>query len=349
MASQGVDGLIIPLGGDMKWLIGDETSPSERLTALVIKSDETVLVTPSLEYRGLNKMPNVFSIRCWDDGDSPIDLIHELLYGASRISFGEQMWARNVFKLQDAFKGKGVIWQDATAIISPIRRRKEPAEIAALAEVAACVDRVIADLQAGKVLFRGRTERQVADDVDRLMKSYGHEKVDFVMVAFGPNVDHPHHEPDNTIIGGGGILQFDIGGSKNGYFSDTTRCLHIGKPSAEISEAYDLLFKAHAAAVATVKPDVPANQIDRVARDIIEQYFPGKFIHRTGHGIGLEIHEHPFIVKDNYDPLESGNVFSIEPGIYNDRKWGMRLEDIVVVTDNGAQLLNHTCRDLVAI
>lgn len=352
MGKQDVHGLIVPISGDLEWLIGHSAFPLERLTALVITlTNKPVLIVPDLEYPGVNQMPDVFMTVKWGDGEQPYSLITDLLPKSEclNLAVGGRMWAQHLIEIQYRFsKDIDINWEDASKIIPPLRRCKDEAEVVALRTVSECVDQVVLQIQEGYIEFKGRTERQVAEEINRLMIECGHDKVDFVLVSTGANAAIPHHMPDDTVIGDG-ILLFDIGGTKNGYHSDTTRCVHIGQPTDDVWEAYGVLREAQEAAVQAVKPGAPASYVDMVARAMIEERYPGKFIHRTGHGIGMDEHEHPFIASDNQEPLEVGNAFSIEPGIYLEGRWGMRLEDIVVVTPTGCERLNQRSRELVVI
>jgi Xaa-Pro aminopeptidase len=355
MIKKSTDAVIIPISGDLEWLLGYQAMVLERLTALVITNDSSkmpVLIVPDLALPEVNQMPGIFECKSWGDGENPYEIIHSMFHDqlCETISVGGRMWSQHLIELQKLFASEVETWTTVVDIIGPLRRRKDHDELTALSCAAAAVDAVIKDIQEGRVPLRGRTEKQVAEHLDGLMRKYGHERVDFILVQHGPNAAVPHNMPSDTVIGDG-IILFDMGGIINGYHSDCTRCVHVGKPSTEVQAAYDLLQRAQQAAVDAVKPGVPACDIDAACRNLIEAEgaFPGYFIHRTGHGIGMDEHEVPFIGSEYPDPVEAGNTFSIEPGIYVDGKFGMRLEDIVYVTEDGCLRLNQNPRELIVV
>jgi len=230
-----------------------------------------------------------------------------------------------------------------------------PAELAALRRAAAAVDRVAADLQAGLVPLVGRTEAQVSAEIRRRVVDEGHQRVNFAIVAAGENAASPHHEPGDRVIREGEVVLCDFGGTMHdetgvGYCSDITRCVFTGEPDAEQAEAYAVLLEAQQAAVAAARVGTPAEEVDATARRIITEAGWGEqFIHRTGHGIGIEEHEDPYIVSGNPTPLEPGHAFSIEPGIYVAGRFGFRLEDIVVAAEAGPDPLNLADHDLALL
>jgi Xaa-Pro aminopeptidase len=240
-------------------------------------------------------------------------------------------------------------------LLDPLRRRKDAHEIVALARAAAAADRVAVQLQSGQVPLVGRTEAEVSADLGRRLLIEGHARVNFAIVAAGPNAASPHHEPGGRRIGRDEVVLCDFGGTMLdafgvGYCSDTTRCVVVGRPTAEVVRAHDVLRDAQATAVAAATVGTPAAQVDAVAKQVLaDGGFAGRCIHRVGHGIGVEAHEEPYLVEGNDTPLAAGEVFSIEPGIYLPGQWGMRLEDIVVATDDGPRPLNRSDRSLVAL
>ena len=205
-------------------------------------------------------------------------------------------------------------------------------------------------LQRGEIPLVGRTEAQVSADLSSRLVAEGHDKVNFAIVGAGPNAASPHHHASGRVIEAGEIVLCDFGGTMDGYCSDITRCVFTGEPPAEIADAYAVLHAAQAAGVAAATVGTPCEDVDRVAREMIaDAGFGDYFIHRTGHGIGLEEHEDPYIIAGNTEPLVAGHAFSVEPGIYVGGRWGMRLEDIVVATDAGPQSLNVADHNLVSV
>jgi len=227
---------------------------------------------------------------------------------------------------------------------------KDAAEIAALRAAGAAADRVADQLHRGEIPLVGRTEAQVSADISARLVAEGHDKVNFAIVAAGANAASPHHHAGDRVIQRGEIVLCDFGGTMAGYCSDTTRCVFTGDPPAEIADAYAVLHEAQAASVASAEVGTPCEDVDRAARDVIAAAgYGAQFIHRTGHGIGMEEHEDPYIVSGNTRPLEPGHAFSVEPGIYVAGRWGMRLEDIVVATPDGPEALNASDHALVSV
>ena len=238
----------------------------------------------------------------------------------------------------------------AGPVIRERRMRKDAAEIAALRDAGAAIDRVHARVH--EWLRPGRTEAEVGADIAAAIVEEGHTQADFVIVGSGPNGASPHHDVSGRVIEKGDVVVVDIGGPLPvGYNSDSTRTYAVGEPhDADVAETYAVLQRAQAAAVAAVKPGVTAEQVDAAARDIIaDAGFGEYFIHRTGHGIGLDVHEEPYIIAGNALPLEPGMAFSVEPGIYQPGRWGARIEDIVVVTGDGAESVNNQPHELVVL
>jgi Xaa-Pro aminopeptidase len=211
---------------------------------------------------------------------------------------------------------------------------------------------VAAQLQAGEVAFIGRTEAEVSVEIGRRLRAEGHQRVNFAIVGSGPNSASPHHEPGARVIGAGEPVVCDFGGTLDGYCSDITRTFWTGdaEPPAEFRDLYAVLHSAQSSAVDAAVVGTPCEDVDGVARRIIGDggYGP-QFIHRTGHGIGIEEHEDPYLVGGNCDPLVPGHAFSIEPGIYFAERWGARIEDIVVASHDGPMALNTVDHGLVHV
>jgi Xaa-Pro aminopeptidase len=258
------------------------------------------------------------------------------------------MWARFLVDLLAHLPS--VSWFRSVEVLGPLRMRKDDAEIAALRAAGAAVDRIAAQLQAGEIPLVGRTEAQVSADLSARILAEGHDVVNFAIVAAGENAASPHHHPGSRVIRAGEIVLCDFGGTMNGYCSDITRCVHIGTPPADLAAAYAVLLEAQQTSVASAVVGTPCEEVDAAARDVIAAAGWGDyFVHRTGHGIGMDAHEDPYIVSGNALPLAAGHAFSIEPGIYVPGKWGMRLEDIVVASDAGPDPMNRVNHELVIV
>ena len=225
--------------------------------------------------------------------------------------------------------------------------RKDPEEVQALARAAAAIDQVVEGLPG--LRWGGRSEQALARDIEQAIRDT-HDECCFVIVASGPNAASPHHVPTGRVLGSGDAVVVDIGGRLDGYCSDTTRTLVVGEPPAGFAELYALLHAAQLAGCAAVRPGVPASAVDAACRDPIAAAGHGElFLHRTGHGIGLEEHEDPYLVAGNDEPLEPGMAFSIEPGLYPQGRYGARIEDIVVCAADGPDVLNQAPRDLYVV
>ncbi|RPI26006.1 MAG: aminopeptidase P family protein, partial [Actinobacteria bacterium] len=316
----------------------------ERLTMLVLTEGEAVLVVPELEAPRVS--PGAFEVRPWRETEDPVAVVASLAGGARSAAIGDETWASFLLRLQDAMPD--TVFGTASGLMRALRIRKDDDELTALREAGHAVDRVVAALSAME--FAGKTERHLAREVAAMAEAEGHDPLGFAIVASGPNGASPHHEPTERVIARGDLVVVDFGGRRNGYCSDTTRTFSAGEPTAEQAAAFEVLARAQAAAVEAVRPGIEAQHIDRVARAVIRDagYGP-RFIHRTGHGIGMDVHEHPYLVEGNDEPLEPGMAFSVEPGIYLAGEWGMRIEDIVCVTEDGVERLNRSERILFRV
>jgi Xaa-Pro aminopeptidase len=340
----GVDALVIVPGPELRYLIGTGHASYERLTALLVpRSEAPALVVPALEAPGYADGPlDALGIEVlpWRDGSDPYALAAERLGKPERVAISDGMTARQVLPLRQVL---GDAEQTlAGPIVSSLRIRKDFAEVEALRRAGAAIDRVHARM--GEWLRSRRTEAEVGADIAAAIVAEGHELADFVIVASGPNSASPHHALSDRVIEPGDVVVVDIGGPfPDGYNSDSTRTYSVGEPrDAGVRAAYGVLQEAQQAAVNAVRSGVTAESVDAAARDVItDAGFGDAFLHRTGHGIGLEVHEEPYIVAGNDLALEPGMAFSIEPGIYFADRWGARIEDIVIVTETGADRLNN--------
>ncbi|HEX5143621.1 MAG TPA: Xaa-Pro peptidase family protein [Mycobacterium sp.] len=350
-ADAGLAGLVITPGYDLRYLVGSRAETFERLTALVIPiSGPATVVVPRLELAALRESAVIdlgLSLRPWVDGENPYALVQEALGGGTvATAVTESMPALHLLPLAEIL---GVVPVLATDVLRSLRMIKDPAEIDALRKAGAAIDRVHA--RVPEFLVPGRTEAEVAADINKAIVAEGHSSAAFIIVGSGPHGADPHHEVSDRELQAGDIVVVDIGGPyEPGYNSDSTRTYSIGEPSAEVAQQYSILQQAQRVAVDAVRPGVTAEQVDAAARDVLADAGLGEyFVHRTGHGIGLSVHEEPYIVAGNDLPLRPGMAFSVEPGIYFPGKWGARIEDIVIVTEDGAEPVNHRPHELIVV
>ena len=352
-SKQGIDVLLLSVGADLPYLTGYEAMPLERLTMLVLPvHGDATLVVPALEAPRVIEQPDLFSIRPWRETEDPVSIVADLAGRPETAAIGDRTWSTFLLALQRAMPS--TTFTKASSVMSRVRATKTDAEVELLRRAAAAVDLIAADLQTGSIPLVGRTEAEVSADLGRRMLESGHDRVNFAIVAAGENAASPHHHAGGRVIERGEVLLCDFGGTmiEDGVWacSDITRCAWLGEPPAEFAELYDVLFEAQAAGVATAEVGTPAEDVDRACRKrIADAGYGDYFVHRTGHGIGFEAHEDPYIVEGNASPLVAGNAFSVEPGIYIPGKWGARLEDIVVATESGPEALNKVDHHLAVI
>ena len=349
MAEHDIDSVLLSVGHDLPYLTGYTAMPLERLTMLVVpRDDSATMVIPALEAPRVRDVPGVFDLLPWSETQDPTAIVARLASGSRRIAVGDQMWARFLVELLPQLPGAE--FTRAVDVVGPLRMAKDQAEIDALAAAGAAVDRIAGELQRGEIPLVGRTEAEVSAHLGRRIIEEGHDKVNFAIVAAGENAASPHHHAGSRVIQPNEIVLCDFGGTMAGYCSDTTRCVFTGEPTAEIAEAYAVLHEAQRVGADAGVVGTPCQEVDRATRKVIDDAGFGEyFIHRTGHGIGMEEHEDPYIVEGNDLPLEAGHAYSVEPGIYVPGTWGMRLEDIVVATDDGPRRLNNSDHSLVAV
>ncbi|MCA2177377.1 Xaa-Pro peptidase family protein [Nonomuraea glycinis] len=350
-AKAGLDALLLTPGPDLRYVSGYDAKPLERLTCLVVPAAaEPYMMVPRLELPAAQASPAArlgLDFVAWDETEDPYRIAARRLGEVARVGLADRMWAMSSLRFRDALPGAEQVL--AGNVLRELRMRKSPGEVAALREAGEAIDSV--HRQVPQFLRAGRTERAVARDIAEAILAAGHDTIDFVIVASGPNGASPHHEVSDRVIQQGEPVVVDIGGQlHNGYCSDSTRTYSLGEPPADFAAYYEVLRRAQAAACDAVRPGVTCESIDATAREIIAEAGYGEhFIHRTGHGIGIETHEEPYIVAGNGEPMEAGFAFSVEPGIYLAGRHGARIEDIVVCTETGGERLNTTTRELVII
>jgi Xaa-Pro aminopeptidase len=344
MAEAGLDVLLISAGTDLRYLTGYEGMRTERLVCLVLPVlAEPFLVVPRLEEPGAVASGVPVEVVAWDETDDPYALVARRVT-AKRAGVDNHMWAEQVLAFRAAMPSAGQ--ELAGTVLSELRMRKTPQEADSLRAAGAAIDRVHASM--GDWLRAGRTESEVARDIADAIVRAGHSRADFVIVAAGPNGSSPHHEVSGRVIQPGEPVVVDIGGTMpDGYRSDCTRTYSVGEPPAAFLAYYEVLLRAQRAQTGAVRPGLTAAGLDAIGREIItEAGYGAYFVHRTGHGIGLDTHEEPYIVSNSGRELEPGMAFSVEPGIYLPGEHGARIEDIVLCAQSGGERLNLTQREV---
>ncbi|WP_432192638.1 aminopeptidase P family protein [Streptomyces sp. bgisy027] len=349
-ADAGLSGLLVAPGPDLVWLTGyAPTAETERLTLLVlVPGRDPVLVVPALEAPDAAKASGApgLTLRDWTDGKDPYAATAALLDASGRFGISDNAWSMHLLALQRALPGTS--YASLTDALPMLRAVKDAAELQLLAAAGAAADAAFEEIR--KVRFRGRRESEVGADLAGLLRRFGHSQVDFTIVASGPNGADPHHEAGDRLIEAGDMVVLDFGGLKDGYGSDTSRTVHVGEPTEEERRVHDLVREAQEAGFRAVRPGVACQEVDRAARAVIADAGYGEyFIHRTGHGIGVTTHEPPYMIEGEEQPLVPGMCFSVEPGVYLPGRFGVRIEDIVTVTEDGGRRLNDTTRELVMV
>jgi Xaa-Pro aminopeptidase len=358
-AVEGHDALLIGVGPDLEWLTGYAAQGHERLNLLLIPAQgRASFVGPRLELAAALEAPGLGSgdvdMISWVEGDDPTALVAQQLLptgAARRFAVSDGLRAAFLLGLQASLADDS--FEVASGTLSPLRGVKDAEEIELLKAAANAADRVIVAISGGHLV--GRTEADIAREVRARLVDAGHETAEFAIVAGGPNSASPHHEPGARVVVAGEPLLFDIGGRRGGYCSDTTRTFWVAAADGSAAdpafvEIHGTVERAQAAGRAAVRPGVAFEDIDAAARDVITRAGHGPdFFHRLGHGIGLEVHEDPYCVSGNTAKTVAGNAFSIEPGIYLEGRYGVRIEDIVVCTSDGIDELNRTPRELLVV
>ncbi|MFF3330943.1 aminopeptidase P family protein [Streptomyces sp. NPDC002888] len=349
-ADAGLAGLLVAPGPDLVWLTGyTPTAVTERLTVLVlVPGHDPVLVVPALEAPDAAQASGAgaLTLRDWTDGKDPYAATAALLGGTGRFGVSDNAWAMHLLRLQKALPGTS--YASLTDALPMLRAVKDAAELELMTAAGAAADATFEEIRT--VRFAGRRESEVAADLGRLLLEHGHAVVDFTIVASGPNGANPHHEVGDRVIERGDMVVLDFGGLKDGYGSDTSRTVHVGEPTDEERRVHDIVREAQEAGFCAVRPGVACQEVDRAARAVIaDAGYGAYFIHRTGHGIGVTTHEPPYMIEGEEQPLLPGMCFSVEPGIYLPGRFGVRIEDIVTVTEDGGRRLNDTTREMVIV
>ncbi len=358
MRARGIAALLVGVGADLRYLTGYTAHALERLTLLVLPGiGRAVLVVPRLESMAAAACPAVAAglvdVMAWEETDDPYALVdRELTSLPGRLLVDAALPARHLLALQAAMPMR--TFGLATDVMRDLRIVKAPDEVELLRRAAHAADRVVAQIAAGRLV--GRTEADVSREVRERLVAEGHQAASFAIVGSGPNGASPHHEAGDRVIEPGDPIVLDIGGTLEGYGSDITRMLWVTggdpgrQPTDEFRRVFDAVHEAHAAATRAVRPGISGAALDETARAALRDAGLGEaFIHRLGHGIGLEAHEDPYLVATNDDPIAAGNAFSIEPGAYLAGRFGVRIEDIVICGPDGPDVLNEAPRELLVV
>jgi Xaa-Pro aminopeptidase len=349
LRARGLAALLLSPSSDLVYLAGYRMHASERLTCLVIGADgDSTLVVPELESPRAKAAAPDLAQRTWSETEDPYALVASLVTGNGDVAVADQMWSLFVLRLQAALRGRG--FQLASVITRGLRMRKDAYEREALRAVSAAADRAFPRLLERE--FAGRTEREIGAELAALLREEGHDEVTFTIVASGPNGASPHHETGDRRIARGDAVVLDFGGTREWYCSDITRSVHVGADvDDEVRKVHDIVRRSQEAGYSAARLGATAASVDAASRRVIDEAGYGeRFIHRTGHGIGLDGHEHPYLVRGNDEALEPGMAFSIEPGIYIPGRFGIRIEDIAILGDDGrAEPLNRADHALATV
>jgi Xaa-Pro aminopeptidase len=346
-AAAGLTGVLVTPGPDLVYFSGyAPIAVTERITMLAIQqSRPPEMIVPVLERPGAEAGTGAaaLSLRDWADGTDAYAATAEMLDPHGAYAISDSAWAMHVLGLQRRLPESSYV--SMTDALPTLRAVKDAEELERMAAAGAAADAVYEEIARAR--FAGRTEAQIARELAELLIAHGHSRAEFTIVASGPNGANPHHEESDRVIEEGDMVVLDFGGIMEGYGSDTTRTVHVGEPAEEEAEVYEIVRSAQQAAFEAVRPGAACQDVDRAARRVIADAGYGEqFIHRTGHGIGLTAHEPPYMIEGETRAIEPGMCFSIEPGIYLPGRFGVRIEDIVVATEDGARRLNTTSREL---
>jgi len=344
------DAVVLSPGENLTYLTGSTVEPSERALFLILTAtSDPIWFAPALAAQQLTEQTPVASIQTWADSEGPTEPLRELIstldLEESHILVDETMWARFTQLLREVAPNS--TFGLATEVMCPLRIRKDETELSALRAAALATDTVLQQLRELGADAIGLTEAELATRIEAELTAAGGESLSFdPIVGSGPNGAMPHHTHSDRVIQRGDPVVLDFGCRIDGYPADQTRTVVFdGTPSALFQDLHETVTQAQKAAIETVEPGVTAGDVDAAARDVIGSAgYGNRFIHRTGHGVGLAVHEDPQIVEGSQHVLEPGMVFSIEPGVYLPDQFGIRIEDLVVVTETGCERLNTTPR-----
>ena len=338
LRDRGLSAAVIAPSDHMRYLIGWSEPGYERLIALVICTDGgAALVVPPVNADSAGAAAGALvQMRVWQDADGWEAALGGLLPSEGVVAVDDELGAGHLLRMQAL--APRLRWAPGEQVLAELRSRKSPQEIERMEGSGALADAVCAQVLAS--LARGLREEELYASIGERYHRAGAD--DFMaLVCFGANAASPHHRSDGTALADGDVVVLDTGARLAGYWSDITRTVAFGAPDPEARRVYDLVYRAHRAGFAAVRPGATGEDVDRAAREVIEAAGYGdRFTHRTGHGLGLSVHEPPYLVGGSREPLREGSCVTVEPGVYLPGRFGVRVEAAVTVTASGARYLN---------
>lgn len=352
LTDYGIDGYLMGANFDLKFLTGINPFPDKRFKGLLILKDgRKAFISPELYYEDFrNTLGEDMNIYVWGDNEGInttfTKLKEEYDLEGKTIAIDDSIRGIDLLDMIDIIKANFI---NEKNISKELRIIKDKEGIKSLEKAASIADKTYEEVL--KFIKPGVTERHISDKIKELLLEFGGEDLSFEpIVASGPNSSMPHYSGNDRVIGDQDLVILDFGCVYGGYCSDISRTVFIGQATDEQLEIYDIVLRANKQAEDAAKEGIKAEDLDRIARGVIEDAGYGKyFINRTGHGIGLEVHEEPYIKEGNKEVLKTGMAFSIEPGIYIPGRFGMRVEDIVLIDGDGSKILNKANKELTII
>ncbi len=349
MEKTGLEFVLLSSAANIAYLSGVSITPHERLIALFVPGEgDPVLVVPALEAEAARENPAALACVVWDDAQGPFGVLGGVFEraGARRLAVEKDVVTVRVFESLSEIVGSER-FSDCSGLVKELRMRKSPAELALLRRAAGTVDACLGEL--APLLRPGATEAELAFELGRLLREQGSQGTPFeAIVLAGPNAALPHGRPGSRALQEGDLVIVDFGSVHEGYCADVTRTFAVGEPSERAREIFEIVRQAQEAGRRAVGAGTACGDVDRAARAVIEAGGYGEyFVHRTGHGLGLEVHEPPDLAAGNEQQLESGAVVTVEPGIYLAGFAGVRIEDDLAVAEDGHESLTSASRDLV--
>ncbi|MTI47388.1 M24 family metallopeptidase [Sporosalibacterium faouarense] len=352
MKKEDIDGIVLFPSSNLYYMTGFKTFPEGRLLLAVLPVEgEPFFVAPKLYESQIKKDSYYQEMILWKDEENPYEVLKNTMeekgIDKSKLAVDDTMWAEQLLHMAEVLPEQEFV--PLGNMLNGLRLIKSQEEIEKIQKSSDIVDGVIEELK--KYIKPGMTEIEVAAFMEFEMRKRGSEGPSFdTIVGSGINGALPHYNAGQKKIESGEFVVLDFGATYEGYCSDTTRTLAVGEPSEKMKEVYNIVKEAQELGVKTARPGIKAKEVDKAVRNYIEEKGYGEyFTHRTGHGLGLQVHEDPYISGVSEIVLETGMVFSIEPGIYLEGEFGVRIEDIVVVTEDGCERFNKTSKELTII